>query len=304
MLTIVGVDGVDWKLIDSMMRHGKLRYFKSIKDKHNHSIFTCEEIPHTAPAWTTIFTGVPPEKHGIFEFVTLNKQEVFEMAYLHPDARPVTRKDVKVPMLWEMLSDVGLNVKVFNIPIAIEPPFCYNADNVTTNKYGWDGKVPGLFEYTRKLKEYYLEIVSQRPDVIIFVISMPDKLHHTIPFDALAGYELVEEMLEDVINNSDEWLIISDHGHPWVKPLRYDEYNIKVPIHDKEGIVMTNLPHTPVNHRQVVPIILEHFGIEHNNKPNLNIACTKQPSSDGHWKLKSADDKSDIIERLKNCGYD
>ena len=64
--------------------------------------------PYTAPAWTSITTGVGPGRHGVFGFTDA-------------DGHPVGDTSVGAPRLWDYVGEAGGRSVVLNMPITHPP---------------------------------------------------------------------------------------------------------------------------------------------------------------------------------------
>ena len=93
---LLGIDGVDARVVDDMWARGKMRNLKRLCSEG-----VCSESSSawaSSPViWTTVATGVVPEKHGIDRFVNETM-----------DGRtPVGANDRKVGTIWDISSSVG-----------------------------------------------------------------------------------------------------------------------------------------------------------------------------------------------------
>lgn len=70
---------------------------------------------HSAPAWTSIATGLNPGRHGVLDFW----QRVSNVPASWQRRPLVTRSHQ--PFFWEMVSDQGIPVGVFNYPLSYPP---------------------------------------------------------------------------------------------------------------------------------------------------------------------------------------
>jgi predicted AlkP superfamily phosphohydrolase/phosphomutase len=64
--------------------------------------------PYTAPAWTSITTGLRPDRHGVFGFTDR-------------EGRPVTGERVTAPRVWDHVGAAGGRSVVVNVPITHPP---------------------------------------------------------------------------------------------------------------------------------------------------------------------------------------
>ena len=103
-LLVIGLDGADWRVIDPLLRRGKLPTLARLI--HNGVRARLRSIdPILSPVvWTTAATGFLPTRHGILDFLVTD---------LRTGARvPVTSRHRKVKAVWNLLSDSGVGVGV------------------------------------------------------------------------------------------------------------------------------------------------------------------------------------------------
>jgi len=109
---VIGLDGATFDIILPLVERGDLPTFKKLMDEGSWGNLE-STIPYlTPPAWTSSVTGVNPGKHNIFEFFKRN--ESF-------DSLAVNSTDRHCPAIWNVLSDHGKVVGVFNVPITYPP---------------------------------------------------------------------------------------------------------------------------------------------------------------------------------------
>ncbi|HZI64419.1 MAG TPA: alkaline phosphatase family protein [Thermoanaerobaculia bacterium] len=98
---VIGADGAAWRVIERLWAEGGLPHLKALADRGSRA--TLRTAYNASPViWTTIATGVVPERHGITDFVV-------------PTARgdvPVASTVRRAPALWNMLSRAGRRVAV------------------------------------------------------------------------------------------------------------------------------------------------------------------------------------------------
>lgn len=102
---LVGVDGATLRIAGPLLEQGELPHLGAVARS---GVFgpLRSHYPISSPRiWTSIATGVKPERHGIEGFA-------------HPDATGASRLyrsgDRRVPALWNLASDAGLSVAVIN----------------------------------------------------------------------------------------------------------------------------------------------------------------------------------------------
>ena len=103
-LLLIGLDGADWNIMDPLIQAGRLpilgRLVRSGVRGRLHTI-----TPMLSPViWTSIATGVVPERHGIIDFMATTGHD--------GDRIPVTSSLRKTKALWNILSEQGLSVGI------------------------------------------------------------------------------------------------------------------------------------------------------------------------------------------------
>jgi hypothetical protein len=96
---VLGIDGLDRRLIERMTRQGALPHFARLMRE---GVVTDMRVgqPILSPRiWTSIASGYAPEVHGITDWV-------------RPDGAPFRASDVRVERVWDAASNAGQNVLV------------------------------------------------------------------------------------------------------------------------------------------------------------------------------------------------
>jgi len=113
---LIGIDGATFKIIDPMINAGQLPVFARLKTEGMWGNLWSNVHPITPSAWTSIFTGLNPGKHGVFDF-RKKAPNSYEMVF-------VNARERNGLTLWTLLSKLGFKVAVVNVPVT------YPADEV------------------------------------------------------------------------------------------------------------------------------------------------------------------------------
>lgn len=94
-LLVLGLDGATWDLIDPMMQSGELPTFQRLCANGARGELLSLEPMQSPDLWTSIATGLPPEKHGIEGYFC-------------------TRADLKANRVWDIANREGIGVGLFS----------------------------------------------------------------------------------------------------------------------------------------------------------------------------------------------
>jgi len=112
-VVLIGLDGATWDLIKPWADKGKLPTFKYLMENGAWGTLQSTIPPLSPSAWTSIYTGCTPSKHGIFGFMKRKKGSYFYT--------PISSKDRKKPAVWGILSGYGKRVVVINALFSYPP---------------------------------------------------------------------------------------------------------------------------------------------------------------------------------------
>ncbi len=105
-LILLGWDGADWALLDSLMGQGRMPNLARLTSA-GRSANLLSYAPTVSPmVWTTIATGASPEDHGVLDFFEIDP----------PSGRhvPISVESRQVPAYWSVASQLGQTVGVVN----------------------------------------------------------------------------------------------------------------------------------------------------------------------------------------------
>src|SRR2546423_14561427 len=107
---VVGWDGGTWSVAGPMAKAGRLPVLASLMDGGAQGVLESVPNMNSAPAWSTIATGLNPGRHGIF---------YFDQPVPHTFQRTVVNAgDRTGASLWRMVSEAGRPVVGVNGPIS------------------------------------------------------------------------------------------------------------------------------------------------------------------------------------------
>jgi len=126
MIFVLGIDAATWTVIKPNL--GKLPSFNRLTQLGKAKVLTLKEKPISPSIWCGIFSGKTPEEHRHEAFVAGD--------------RLVSRENIKVEFIWDILHREGKKVKVLNAPFIV-PPYCFGVDfkpvgfGLPTNEKEW-----------------------------------------------------------------------------------------------------------------------------------------------------------------------
>jgi predicted AlkP superfamily phosphohydrolase/phosphomutase len=110
---VIGLDGGTLEAIGPLIEKGELPNLGFMM-KHGVGGELRSTIPPVSgPAWATFITGKNPGKHGVYSFVQRAPGD-YRSYVIHANS-------IRSKTLWSILSDHGLKVGVFNVPLTYPP---------------------------------------------------------------------------------------------------------------------------------------------------------------------------------------
>lgn len=124
---VIGFDGLEPKIVESMLAAGELPNLAKLQDRGGYSRIRTTFPAQTPVAWSSFATGTNPAGHGIFDFLIRNPK-----TYL-PDV-VFNRYEPRTPFLppklvnrrggtaiWQLLSDAGIPSIILRCPCTYPP---------------------------------------------------------------------------------------------------------------------------------------------------------------------------------------
>ena len=173
---IFGVDGLTFRILHPLIERGELPNFQRLAREGCEAVLESKYPPLTAPAWTSLSTGLKPARHGVYDFWEYEDQREPGMAR---KASVVThRRGGKA--IWNILSEYGKQVLVINVPVTY-PPETVNGIMVSgymTPSANTDFTYPAAFqeELFRVVPDYEIDIALRE----IFVGKVEERTRRLI----------------------------------------------------------------------------------------------------------------------------
>ncbi len=203
---IVGWDGADWRILDPMLRDGRLPVLRRLIDQGASGPLRSTIPTHSYTAWASFMTGKNPGKHGIYAFGRYIPTETVQ-------SLPADRRSIAGETFFEILSRHGRRVGTAHVPLSFPPlavdgfwisgmvipkgaGYTYPADLQSkleaqagasfADRVGWamlENEWERVLERTQRITEaqidglfYLLEQFAW--DVCTYVFVSPDRLQH------------------------------------------------------------------------------------------------------------------------------
>jgi len=101
-IVVLGVDGMDWRVVNDLWSAGKMPNLSLLCDE-GFCTESSSKWSSSPMIWSTVATGVTPERHGIDAFVNETMEGRF----------PMSANDRKTAAIWNMTSLAGYKTAIF-----------------------------------------------------------------------------------------------------------------------------------------------------------------------------------------------
>lgn len=207
-VVVIGLDGSSWDLVEPLVREGRLPHIKAMMEAGTHSMMRSTNPAHSAPAWTTFATGVPPTQHGCLDFLVINKNI--------DDLKLIDSTQIPQETIYEAMVRNGRKPILINLPNTFPPRL---TDSITITSLMTRGD---KFIYPESLKEKYPSLQNYR-------LSPNPTLRMKDNFDAyVRDLCLLEEQriagAKDLFTGEDwDFFFYLSSGTDWVSHVVYDK---------------------------------------------------------------------------------
>jgi len=110
---VIGVDAASWDVIDRLRELDDLSHINSLIKNGATGVLDSTIPPMTPPAWMSMVTGVNPGKHGVYDFVDIDKNE-YQI--------DVNSRNISTPAVWDVFNAKNRSVGIVNFPLIHPPP--------------------------------------------------------------------------------------------------------------------------------------------------------------------------------------
>jgi predicted AlkP superfamily phosphohydrolase/phosphomutase len=222
---VIGLDGATWDILDPLIEQGKLPVFKKLKENGSWSRLRTFEPTLSAVVWTSIATGKSMLKHGIVDWVFVNKQKI---------QVPYSSSEKRTPSIWEMMDEKGrrsvvLGWFVTNPPDAIKgvmvsdsfAPALFRSFSRKNGSRDFSDTVypraefKGLFDYFNRVQREgalnYPRLVQEMgiPDYLRQYQERygkyPGRVHILSVWNSFLAYNRIEDLLIDRYLEKDDY---------------------------------------------------------------------------------------------------
>ena len=126
---VLGVDGLDPGILETLMDAGDLPAFSNIKERGSYRRLATSNPSQSPVAWSTIATGSNPGYHGIFDFITRSPERYLpehSIVKVNPKNLLARRSSIFLPVrkgtpFWAITSQAGIPTTVLRWPVTFPP---------------------------------------------------------------------------------------------------------------------------------------------------------------------------------------
>ncbi len=224
---VIGIDGMDPKILDKLFSEGKLPNLKKLSESGSYMNLNTSYPPHSPVAWTSIATGTNPGKHNIFDFIRRNPETHMPELSLSKTVAGIAGTNyesyVKADPFWRIISKAGIPSTIIRWPVTFPP------EKVEGNLLSGLG-VPDVKGFLSGYSFYTSEEVdSEKSSNKIIVVSEDNGIIDTEVYGPRTkkGNEIVEvpSPMEIRLNNDSVNIIVQGESYsvdvgewsPWIR---------------------------------------------------------------------------------------
>ncbi len=196
-MLIIGLDGATWDIIRPNI--DQLPAFKKLIENYDDYTISLKQKPWSASVWCSMFSGKTPEEHQHLDFVK--------------DDKVLTRNDVKVKFIWDIMDQQNKSVVALNIPFIV-PPYNFKVDfdppghGVPLTQEELNAEISMITDKVEEIKK------NNNPELLIAVYTALDKMSHLHwgEQSLIDYYKKIDQAVERINALDEQILFLSDHG--------------------------------------------------------------------------------------------
>ncbi|MFY3741455.1 MAG: putative AlkP superfamily phosphohydrolase/phosphomutase [Candidatus Nitrosomirales archaeon] len=178
-IILFGIDGGTWTLIDKYVKDGHMPNMGYLLNHGVKGTLISTFPRQTLTAWSSIFTGVNPGKHGLVGFPGHTEQ--------NGKLSSITFRSKEVKSLWQILSEKGLRSIIINDPVSYVPEKI-NGIMVT-----------GLLTLSESNYVYPPELSKEIEKLVgNYMFELPLDFYTVMKTDKKKAYSMIEEFDEKI----------------------------------------------------------------------------------------------------------
>lgn len=196
-MLVIGIDAATWDVIKPNI--DVLSTLKRLMEEGEYKTIELNQKPWSPSVWCSMFSGMTPEEHGHHDFVK--------------NDRVITREDIDVEFIWDLLDKKGISIKALNVPFVV-PPYNFNVE-FEPIAHGVPVETHELLEEIESVTGKALDVLkNDKPEVFILVYTALDKLSHLHWGEPilLDYYKKVDRAVGKLLPYDNEVIVVSDHG--------------------------------------------------------------------------------------------
>lgn len=124
-IVILGFDGLSPKIMEPMMRDGKLPNFTRLKEDGSYRHLSTTNPSQSPVAWTGFATGQNPGKHGVFDFIVRDPETYMLDLSLSNIEKGKPRRVVRSRCFWHYTSQRKVPTVIIGCPVTFPPDKIY-----------------------------------------------------------------------------------------------------------------------------------------------------------------------------------
>lgn len=205
---VIGLDGSSWDIVNLLMKQGRLPNLQKMQQQGVASTLFSTHPAHSAPAWTTFATGIPPTEHGCLDFLVV-RDDIDDLDII--DSTKITQETI-----YETMVRHGKTPILINLPNTFPPKL---RDQITITSLMTRGD---HYIYPESLKDKYPALQKYR-------LSPNAKLRAHNRFDAYVAdvVQLERERIagakELFLHEPWDFFFFLSSGTDWVSHVVYEQ---------------------------------------------------------------------------------